>query len=87
MKDRGTLQNDWVRAQAYTKALWASLVELWTSYNLHLLHVMKHMDRAKLETPCRIGSGEPVTLRFVVTDYVDHMENHLQQIVVSEAVP
>jgi hypothetical protein len=76
----GYSQNDWVRAQAYAKAPWTNLADLWVNYNKHLLHVMRHMDRATLETPCRIGSGEPVTLEFVVTDYVDHMENHLRQI-------
>ena len=73
-------QNEWVRAQAYAKAPWAKLMELWTSYNYHLLHVIRHMDPATLETPCRIGSGEPVRLGFVVTDYIDHMENHLKRI-------
>jgi hypothetical protein len=76
----GYSQNDWVRTQAYAKAPWERLVDLWTSYNRHLLHVMEHMDLATLESPCRIGGGEPVTLGFVVTDYVDHMENHLKQI-------
>ena len=79
----GYTQNEWVAAQAYAEAPWGRLVSLWTSYNQHLLHVMEQMDRSKLETPCRIGSGEPVTLGFVVTDYVDHMENHLRQILVS----
>jgi len=73
-------QNEWVRAQAYARAPWERLVDLWVSYNRHLLHVIEHMDRETLEAPCRIGSGEPVTLGFVVTDYVDHMENHLKQI-------
>ncbi|HEY3739050.1 MAG TPA: DinB family protein [Bryobacteraceae bacterium] len=76
----GYTQNEWVRTQAYAKAPWARLVDLWVSYNWHLAHVIEHMDPEALETPMRIGSGEPVTLGFVVTDYVDHMENHLRQI-------
>jgi hypothetical protein len=75
----GYSQNEWVHAQSYASAPWTDLADLWTSYNRHLLHVMTHMDRATLETPCRIGTGEPVGLGFVVTDYVDHMENHLKQ--------
>ena len=73
-------QKEWVAAQAYLKADWAQLVGLWVAYNQHLLHVIEHMDRGQLEVPCRIGGGEPVPLGFVVTDYVDHMENHLKQI-------
>jgi hypothetical protein len=74
-------QNEWVAAQAYKTEPWANLVDLWTSYNRHLLHVIQAMDRGTLGHPCRIGGGDPVTLEFVVTDYLHHMENHLKQIV------
>jgi len=76
----GYTQNEWVRTQAYTSEPWANLVDLWTSYNRHLLHVIKAMDPAALGRPCRIGGGEPVTLKFVVTDYLAHLQNHLKQI-------
>jgi hypothetical protein len=74
-------QKEWVDTQAYVKEEWALLVDLWVSYNRHLLHVMKHSDAAKLQVPCRIGGGGAVTLKFVMEDYLDHMENHLRQIV------
>jgi hypothetical protein len=73
-------QNEWVRTQAYISAPWADLVDLWVSYNRHLVHVLTHMDRGTLDTPCRIGGDEPVTLQFVATDYADHLERHLKQI-------
>jgi hypothetical protein len=33
---------------------------------------------------CMIGDGEPVTLQFLVTDYVRHLEHHLDQILEKE---
>ncbi len=34
----------------------------------------------KLDVPCRIGSDQPVTLRFLAADYLDHLSHHLHQI-------
>ena len=33
-----------------------------------------------LGVTCRIGDSAPVTLGFIVEDYVTHMRHHLQQI-------
>ena len=69
-----------VRVQAVQEADWLLLVELWAAYNRYLAHVIAHLPASKLETTCRIGSGEAVTLRFVATDYLRHLVHHLSQI-------
>jgi DinB superfamily len=69
-----------VRLQAPQEAEWALLVTLWATYNRYLAHVIARLPASKLETVCRIGSGEPVSLSFVATDYVAHMVHHLRQI-------
>jgi hypothetical protein len=69
-----------VRVQAPQEADWALLVSLWAAYNRYLAHVIARLPVSKLETACRIGSGEPVTLGFVATDYVRHLVHHLKQI-------
>jgi len=69
-----------VRLQAPQEADWALLVSLWATYNRYLAHVIARLPASKLETVCRIGSGEPVSLSFVATDYVAHMVHHLRQI-------
>jgi hypothetical protein len=69
-----------VRVQVPQEADWALLVSLWAAYNRYLAHVIARLPASKLETVCRIGSGEPVTLRFVATDYVRHLVHHLKQI-------
>jgi hypothetical protein len=69
-----------VRVQAVDKAEWLLLVSLWASYNRYLAHVIAQIPENKLETPCRIGDRESVTLLFLAEDYLAHMLHHLGQI-------
>jgi hypothetical protein len=73
-------QDGCVRVQAVQTAPWALLVTLWTDYNLYLAHVIAHLPADKLAAHCRIGDGEPVTLRFLADDYLTHLLHHLGQI-------
>jgi DinB superfamily len=69
-----------VRVQAPQEAEWPLLVSLWATYNCYLAHIIARLPAAKLDTVCRIGSGQPTTLRFIATDYLAHMLHHLRQI-------
>jgi hypothetical protein len=69
-----------VRVQAPQEADWQLLVSLWAAYNRYLAHVVAHLPASRLDTPCRIGSGDPVTLGFIATDYLTHLVHHLSQI-------
>jgi hypothetical protein len=69
-----------VRVQAVQEADWPLLVSLWASYNRYLAHVIARIPKDKLETVCRIGAGEPVTLGFLAKDYLTHLVHHLKQI-------
>jgi hypothetical protein len=69
--------------QAIQEADWQLLVGLWAGYNRYLAHVIAHLPDSTLETPCQIGQGEPVTLGFLVADYLTHLLHHLGQIDVS----
>ena len=84
-------QNGWVKTNHYQEASWIQLVDLWRTYNLHLHHVMAHADKNKLNTPCTLHTlqeiafktvpkSEPVTLEYLMKDYVDHLKHHLAQI-------
>ena len=87
----GYEQDGWVRVQKYQKASWPQLVDLWRAYNLHLLHVMAHASKEKLNTQCTlhtlqeiafktVPASEPVTLEYLMKDYVVHLKHHLGQI-------
>jgi hypothetical protein len=84
-------QDGWVRANHYPEAAWSRLVELWRSYNLHLHHLMAHADATKMSTPCTLHTleeiafntvpkSQPVTLEYLMKDYVVHLKHHLDQI-------
>jgi hypothetical protein len=73
-------QDGCVRVQGVEEAHWPLLVALWADYNRYLAHVIAHLPASKLEIPCRIGPNEPVTLRFLVEDYLRHLLHHLGQI-------
>ncbi len=69
-----------IRIQAPQEADWPLLISLWAAYNRYLSHVIARLPEDKLDTPCRIGSAEPVTLRFLAADYLTHLVHHLAQI-------
>lgn len=76
----GYEQEAWVRAQGYQHEPWTDLIELWRAYNRHLVHVMRRIPEPATSVPCRIGSGEAVSLGFIAEDYVVHLRHHLTQI-------
>jgi hypothetical protein len=73
-------QNEWVACQAYNDADWPELLELWQRYNRHLAHVIRHVRPSSLGVRCTIGSYEPVTLQFLIEDYVVHLKHHLDKV-------
>ena len=73
-------QNGNVCLQAPQEADWKLLVSLWSAYNRYLAHIIARLPAAKLQTICRIGPGEPVTLDFLASDYLTHLLHHLSQI-------
>jgi hypothetical protein len=77
-------QSGSVQVQAVQRADWQLLVALWAAYNRYLAHVIAQLPASKLETVCRIGSGDAVTLGFLATDYVTHLVHHLSQFGVAD---
>ena len=84
-------QEQWVRVQAYQEASWSGLLDLWSSYNLHIAHVMESgTEDARLRPRTRhnldqiawgkVSIDQPATLDFFMRDYVGHLRHHLGQI-------
>jgi hypothetical protein len=73
-------QDAFVAVQRFQTLPTKDLVTLWHSYNTLLAHVIANADPSKLDVTCYIGDYDPVPLSFVMTDYVDHMVHHLEQI-------
>jgi len=81
----GYAQDGWVATQGYQERPWADLVELWAALNRHLAHIVARIDPGALDRPCTIGTGDPVTVRFIAEDYVRHLRHHLDQVLHPEA--
>lgn len=79
-------QDHWVAVQAYNESPWHDLIELWRLYNHHLAQVMEQISDESLEVECRIGPSDPVTLGFLVEDYLVHLRHHVERIDTASAV-
>jgi len=73
-------QTGWVNMHGYASMPWAQLVEHWALQNRLLGEVVMRIPEGRLEAPCRVGSKDPVTLRFLIEDYLQHLHHHLAQI-------
>lgn len=73
-------QVQWVETQRYNDADWVQLVELFVHYNLHLSRIIEELPPNVLEHRCGIGKEETVTLRFVIEDYLRHLQHHLERL-------
>lgn len=73
-------QNGHLRIQAPGDADWNLLVSLWAAYNRYLAHIIARLPPSQLATPCSIGGAAPVTLEFLVDDYLVHLTHHLDQL-------
>ena len=73
-------QDNWVAVQDYKNAAADNLINLWISYNKHLAYVVSKISKEKYGTSCNIGKEQPVTLEWLVKDYVRHLKHHLNQI-------
>ena len=87
----GYEQEKWVNAQRYIDESWGDMIQLWSSYNLHLVHVIAAIPEATLmRARIRhnldqialhpIDQKDPTTLDYFVRDYLVHMKHHLDQI-------
>ena len=73
-------QNQWIQCQYYNEVPWTELLAFWRAYNHHLAHVMRKVPAAALGVRCVIGTYEPMTLGFLMEDYVVHLKHHLEKI-------
>ena len=70
----------WVELQRYRERDWEELVRLWSVLNQHLLTAAEAVAESAWNRTCTIGDSKPLTLKFVVDDYVEHMTHHLRHI-------
>jgi len=73
----GYEQMAWVNLQHYAEREWAQVLALWFALNEQVAWTIAHVERARLANR-GVVAGEPLTLGFLIEDYVAHMEHHLR---------
>jgi hypothetical protein len=73
-------QDEWNDLSGYNEMNSTDVIYLWMYYNKLLSHIINGVLPADLERICRVGNNE-LTLDFIITDYVVHLEHHLRQVV------
>lgn len=70
----------WVRINRYQERDWNQIIDTWVTFNRQLLSAAEQTPVAAWSHICTIGGDSPVTLSFVLTDYVTHLLHHLGRI-------
>jgi DinB superfamily len=73
-------QDAWVDAHGYAGMEWETLLHWWQVEHEILAAVVERIPAERLETSCTVGENAPVTLRFLIEDYIAHQMHHLNQI-------
>lgn len=82
----GYEQDAWVRLHAYHEMAWADLIDFWERYNLFLAALVRRIPDGALPKECAVGASPPVTLRFLIEDYLLHMQHHIDHILRREKI-
>ena len=71
----------WNAGNYYGQMDKSHIIKFWTTYNKHILELIKRIPKEKLNNKVNTGENE-YTLTFLFIDYVSHLEHHLHQVVV-----
>ena len=81
----GYAQDAWVELQGYAGQSWDTLLRWWQVEHEMLAAIVDRIPEDRLGAQCVIGGADPVTLQFVIDDYVAHQQHHLAQIMALSA--
>ncbi len=76
----GYAQDAWVEAHGYARESWETLVRWWQAEHEILMALVDRIPEDRLDASCVVGDDAPVTLRFLIEDYVHHQQGHFKQL-------
>jgi DinB superfamily len=76
----GYAQQAWVDAHGYAEKEWETLISWWKAEHEILASVVDRIPEERLEAGCIVGDDAPVTLRFLIEDYLRHQREHAGQL-------
>lgn len=78
-------QDAWVAAHGYQSQPWEILLGWWEAEHEILMSVVDNIPEDKLDAQCVIGDDTPVSLHFLIEDYVAHQNWHLNQLATNKS--
>ena len=78
---RNYKQNKLVSANKYQKAVLKELISFWWSLNKRIHFLISKQTKKTLNYKIELENDNLSDLKFLITDYVDHLEHHLNQII------
>lgn len=72
-------QNELIIANNYQQANTKNILDFWVAINTRILNIMASQTETTLSYKIVLDQ-ETADLRFLMIDYVDHLEHHLKQI-------
>jgi len=73
-------QDAWVAAHGYAEQSWETLLRWWQVEHEILTEVVERIPEERLAAECVVGDNGPVTLRFLIEDYLTHQRWHFGQL-------
>jgi hypothetical protein len=73
-------QNDLVNLNQYQTMDINELTQLWLSLNKQIIRIFKNVDEKALDYQIILSDQSVIDLKFLMTDYVEHLEYHINQI-------
>jgi len=73
-------QDAWVAAHGYSEQSWETLLRWWQTEHEILTAVVDRIPEERLDTECVVGTDAPVSLRFLIEDYLAHQRWHSGQL-------
>jgi hypothetical protein len=76
----GYAQDAWVAAHGYSDASWETLLRWWQAEHEILAAAVDRIPEERLDAKCVVDDDAPVTLRFLIEDYLRHQRGHFTQL-------
>lgn len=73
-------QTELVNLNQYQSMDINELTQLWLSLNKQIIRIFKNVDKKALDYQIILSDQSVIDLKFLMTDYVEHLEYHINQI-------
>jgi hypothetical protein len=73
-------QMEWVLAHGYAGQTWETLLRWWDVEHEILAAIVDRIPEERLAAQCVVGGDAPVTLQFLIVDYLRHQNVHAMQL-------